>query len=248
MKVSIADRAAKVNEGKGNALLVLALAGEGELVLGLAIGDLVDTEPLVGSTEKAREVTLNVLNVVELRSQRVVDVDDNDLPVGLLLVQQGHHTEHLDLLDLTGVADELADLADVQRVVVTLGLGLRVDNVGVLPGLGKVSHEPSKTDNLKARLGWTYAREGTVVPEVTLVGEAVTDVTELALLDILLDGVEELLLGDLDRPSAMIFMEKGTGEDRGGAVLWRLVRTSCLALVQRGISTIMFRMVCCSLA
>jgi len=29
------------------------------------------------------------------------------------------------------------------------------------------------------------------------VGEAVTDVTELALLDILLDGVEELLLGDL---------------------------------------------------
>ena len=28
-------------------------------------------------------------------------------------------------------------------------------------------------------------------------GEAVTDVTQLALLDILLDGVEELLLGDL---------------------------------------------------
>lgn len=43
----------------------------------------------------------------------------------------------------------------------------------------------------------TYLGEGTVVPEVTLVGEAVTDVTELALLDILLDGVEELLLGDL---------------------------------------------------
>lgn len=43
----------------------------------------------------------------------------------------------------------------------------------------------------------TYLREGTVVPEVTLVGEAVTDVTELALLDVLLNGVEELLLGDL---------------------------------------------------
>ena len=43
----------------------------------------------------------------------------------------------------------------------------------------------------------TYLGEGTVVPEVTLVGEAVTDVTQLALLDILLDGVEELLLGDL---------------------------------------------------
>jgi hypothetical protein len=29
------------------------------------------------------------------------------------------------------------------------------------------------------------------------VGEAVADISELALLDVLLDGVEELLLGDL---------------------------------------------------
>lgn len=43
----------------------------------------------------------------------------------------------------------------------------------------------------------TYAGEGTVVPEVALVGEAVTDETELALLGVLLDRVEELLLGDL---------------------------------------------------
>lgn len=43
-----------------------------------------------------------------------------------------------------------------------------------------------------------YLGEGTVVPEVTLVGEAVTDETELALLDILLNGVQELLLGDLN--------------------------------------------------
>jgi hypothetical protein len=40
-------------------------------------------------------------------------------------------------------------------------------------------------------------REGTVVPEVALVGEAVPDIAELALLDVLLDGVEGLLLGDL---------------------------------------------------
>jgi hypothetical protein len=43
----------------------------------------------------------------------------------------------------------------------------------------------------------TYAREGTVVPEVTLVREAVADEAELALLGVLLDGVEELILGDL---------------------------------------------------
>jgi hypothetical protein len=118
-----------------DSLLVLALASEGELVLGLAIGDLVDTEPLVGRTEKTGKVALDILNVVKLGGKRVVDVDDNDLPVGLVLVEQGHNTKDLDLLDLTGVTDKLTNLADVERVVVALGLGLGVDGVGVLPGL-----------------------------------------------------------------------------------------------------------------
>jgi hypothetical protein len=77
---------------------------------------------------------------VELSSERVVDVDDNDLPVGLLLIEQSHHTEDLDLLDLTGVANELTDLANVERVIVTLGLGLGVNGVGVLPGLRQLRH------------------------------------------------------------------------------------------------------------
>lgn len=80
-------------------------------------------------------MALNVLNVVELGGERVVDVNDNDLPVRLLLVEKGHNTEDLDLLDLARVADKLANLADVERVVITLGLGLGVDGVGVLPGL-----------------------------------------------------------------------------------------------------------------
>lgn len=115
--------------------LVLALASEGKLVLRLAVGDLVDTEPLVGGTEQARQVALDVLDVVQLRSKRVVDINDNDLPVSLLLVEKGHDTEDLDLLDLAGVANKLTDLADIERVVVTLGLGLGVDGVGVFPGL-----------------------------------------------------------------------------------------------------------------
>ena len=121
-----------------DSLLVLALASEGELVLGLAIGDLVDTEPLVGRTEKTGEVALDVLDVVELGGKRVVDIDDNDLPVGLVLVKEGHNTKDLDLLDLTGVTDKLTNLADVERVVVALGLGLGVNGVGVLPGLKRV--------------------------------------------------------------------------------------------------------------
>ena len=116
-------------------LLVLALAGKCELVLGLSVGDLVDTEPLIGGTEKAGQVTLDILNVVELGRQRVVHVNNNDLPVSLLLVKESHDAENLDLLHLTSVADKLANLANVERVVVTLGLGLGVDSVGVLPGL-----------------------------------------------------------------------------------------------------------------
>lgn len=120
-------------------LLVLALAAESELVLGLSIGDFVDAEPLVGCTEKTWQVSLDVFNVVELGGQGVVDIDDDDLPVGLTLVKEGHDTEDLDLLDLTGLGDELTNLTDIERVVVTVGLGLWVGNVGVLPGLASLS-------------------------------------------------------------------------------------------------------------
>ena len=118
-----------------NSLLVLAFTAEGELVLGLSVRDLVDAEPLIGGTQKTGEMALDILNVVELRGKRILDVNDNDLPVGLLLVEKSHHTENLDLLDLAGVADKLTDLANIERIVVTLGLGLGMDNVGVLPGL-----------------------------------------------------------------------------------------------------------------
>ena len=137
-------------------------------------------------------MTLNILNVVELGGKRVVHVNDNDLPVGLFFVQEGHDTEDLDLLDLTGVADEFTDFANVQWVVVTLGLGFGVDDIGVFPGLLTLVLILGVFNRVS-----THAREGTVVPEVALVGEAVPDISELALLDVLLDGVECLLLGDL---------------------------------------------------
>jgi hypothetical protein len=86
--------------------LVLAFTAESKLVLGLAIWDLVDTEPLIGRSEKARQVALDIFDVVKLGSERIVDlgalksasgkivspretkthINDNDLPVGLFLV------------------------------------------------------------------------------------------------------------------------------------------------------------------
>lgn len=83
---------------------------------------------------------------------------------------------------------------------------------------------------------FTYSGESTIVPEIALVGEAIAHEPKLALLDVLLDGVEELFFRDLLHHQHL-------------AVLCSVVgHTSSLALVHRGISTTIFRIVCCSLA
>lgn len=116
-------------------LYVLALASEGKLVLGLVIGDLVDTEPLVSGTQETRQASLNILDAVEVGSKSIIDVDDDDLPVGLTLIEKGHDAKNLDLLDLSSVANLLADLANVEGIVVTESLSVLVLVGGVFPGL-----------------------------------------------------------------------------------------------------------------
>lgn len=88
---------------------------------------------------------LDILNVVEPGGQRVVDINDKDLPVGLSLIEESHDTEDLDLLDLTGVTDGLSNLADVERVVVTVSAGLGVLDGRVFPSLGEGSVVPDVT-------------------------------------------------------------------------------------------------------
>lgn len=72
---------------------------------------------------------------VQTRGQGVVDINDNDLPVGLAFIQQGHDTKNLDLLDLADSGNLLANLDNINRIVVTTGLSLRVGSVGIFPGL-----------------------------------------------------------------------------------------------------------------
>lgn len=43
----------------------------------------------------------------------------------------------------------------------------------------------------------THLRESAIVPDVTMMGEAVANEAQLALFDVLLDGIEGLLLADL---------------------------------------------------
>ena len=92
-------------------------------------------EPLVSRAHETGEMPLDILDIIELGRERVVYVDDEDLPVRLTLVEKRHDAEDLDLLDLADVADLLADFAHIQRVVVTVGLGLCVGHTGVLPRL-----------------------------------------------------------------------------------------------------------------
>lgn len=92
-------------------------------------------EPLISGPNQARKVTLHVLDVVELGCQRVVNIDDDDFPVGLTLVEQSHDTQNLDLLHLADEAYSLTDLTDIQRVVVALSFCLGVESSRVLPSL-----------------------------------------------------------------------------------------------------------------
>lgn len=91
-------------------------------------------------------MTLDILDVVQLGSKRVGNVYDDDFPVGFALIEEGHDTENLDLFDLTSVADLFTDLANIEGIVVALGLGFRVSVIGVFPGLEK-GHQFKKNVN-----------------------------------------------------------------------------------------------------
>jgi hypothetical protein len=120
-----------------------------------------EPEPLVRRADETRQVALDVLNIVQLGRERVLDVDNDDLPVGFTLIEEGHDAEDFNLLDLTDITDLLADLADIEGVVVALRLRLSMLLGRVLPRL----------------------REGAVVPDVTVVGEAVADVTGINMIN-----------------------------------------------------------------
>lgn len=113
--------------------------------------------------EVTRLLLLQILDVVKLLSKRIIDVDGDDLPIGLAcadrlstscdpipggsmrtLIDQGHGAEDLDLLDVTSLSDGLADLADVEGILVTEGIRVGVLVRGILPGLLHPSAQESE--------------------------------------------------------------------------------------------------------
>jgi hypothetical protein len=132
--------------------LVLRFSRESECVLGLSIRNLVDPkydlsnqsdkgktidlpEPFIGGPNQSGKMPLNVLDVVELGGERIVYIDDDNLPIGLAFVKEGHNPENFDLFDLSDITDLFTDIADIQRIVVSLCFGLWVRLGRVLPGL-----------------------------------------------------------------------------------------------------------------
>jgi len=84
-------------------------------------------------------MSFHVLDVVELGRERIIDVDSNNFPIRFTFVKKSHCAENLDLFDLAWVAYFFANLAHVNRIIVTLCLGLRMRNSRILPRLPQVS-------------------------------------------------------------------------------------------------------------
>mmetsp|Transcript_35954 Transcript_35954/g.80036 ORF Transcript_35954/g.80036 Transcript_35954/m.80036 type:complete len:256 (+) Transcript_35954:737-1504(+) len=150
--------------------LVLALIVEAKLVGGLAVRDLVVTEPLQDLLQLTGEVLLHVSHVVHQRGLGVIHADGNDLPVQLAVINHGVHTQGLNLVHAAALASSTADLNDVHWVVVTRGVELGVLVGGVLPGLGQQAIVPVDVVGVEA---------------------------QLALLHVLLDGGADLVSGNL---------------------------------------------------
>jgi hypothetical protein len=92
-------------------------------------------EPFIRRADQSGLVPLDILDVVELRRKRILNVNNDDFPVGFALVEKCHNAKDLDLLDLADISDLLADFADIQGVVIAFGFSLRVRLGRVFPSL-----------------------------------------------------------------------------------------------------------------
>lgn len=80
-------------------------------------------------------MSLHVFDIIQSRRQWVVDVDDDDLPIGFFLIEQGHYAKYFHLFDLTRGGHELTNFADVQRIIIAFCFGLRMDDIRIFPSL-----------------------------------------------------------------------------------------------------------------
>lgn len=139
-------------------------------------------------------MTFNVFYVINSWCQWIVNVNDDDLPICLFFIKQRHNTEDFDLLDLTRSRHKLANLTDIERIIVSFGFGFGVNDVWVFPGLD-FEYQPMKGHRLMGEI--SYLGKATIIPEVAFVRKAIANVAKLALLDVLFDRVQWFFFGNL---------------------------------------------------
>lgn len=76
-------------------LSVLGLSVKCELVLWFAVRNLVNPKPLHSCLQEAGHVFLHVINVTQLGSQGVIDINGNQLPVCLPLINESDGSQNL---------------------------------------------------------------------------------------------------------------------------------------------------------
>ena len=122
-----------------------------QAVLSLAIHHLVGAQPLAHLVE-FRVVVLEKVAIVSQRfANRVLHIHSQHLPVHLSLVDQRNGSEHLDLVHVPQLVRDIAEVHDVQRIVVTMERPdvRQLVSVRVLPGLGNgtiVNHRRSTVE------------------------------------------------------------------------------------------------------
>lgn len=97
-------------------------------------------EPFIGCANETGQMPLDIFDIVQLAGHRILNVNDDDLPVRFTLVEKSHDSENLYLLDLSNISNLFADFANVKGVVVTFSLRFGMHLIGIFPRL-QYSHE-----------------------------------------------------------------------------------------------------------
>merc|ERR1719153_1935278 len=149
-------------------LFVLRLSIKCKFICWLSIRHLVDFKPFHSCFEKSWHNLVNIVDIIQIVSKRIIDINSNQLPVSFPLVNHSEDTQHFHLDHSAPLVDGLTNLTNINGIIVTLAVGGGVGMVWILPCM----------------------RDGTVVPDIPVVREAVSHIPKFALLDILLDRVQ----------------------------------------------------------
>lgn len=108
-------------------------------------------------------------------------------------INEGHSPQNLHLPNITPATHPIPNLTHIQRVIVSFSLCIGINVARILPRLWRESLEQCRhIKNSRVYLG-----EGSIVPDVAMVREAVVHKTHFPFLHILFDRVQSISRVDL---------------------------------------------------